>query len=241
MSDTKPDVLQSFREIKIESPVDKIIRQIRELITSGQLKPGNRLPSERKLAERLGVSRSYIREAIRKLEFYGILRTMPQSGTVVAGIGIVALEGLITDVLKMEKSDFQDLVETRVSLEVEATRLAAERRTDEDIASIRQALADYEKQVEQGKESVEEDLMFHLQIAAASKNAVLKSLMLVITPDIIQEFKELEICTDGRYRRSLEEHKIILQHIVDQNSEAAAEAMREHLKEVLEYSQTLGA
>ena len=63
------DLLKNFREIVIETPVDKIIRQIRELISSGQLKPGDRLPSERMMSERFGVGRTYVRDAIRKLEF----------------------------------------------------------------------------------------------------------------------------------------------------------------------------
>ncbi|MEL6654200.1 MAG: GntR family transcriptional regulator, partial [Bacteroidota bacterium] len=87
----KSSMLNNFTEIKIESPIEKIIRQIRGLITSGQLNPGDKLPSERKLAEKLGVGRSHVREAIQKLEFYGILKTMPQNGTMVAGIGITAL------------------------------------------------------------------------------------------------------------------------------------------------------
>ena len=63
------DLLKNFREIVIETPVDKIIRQIRELISSGQLKSGDRLPSERMMSERFGVGRTYVRDAIRKLEF----------------------------------------------------------------------------------------------------------------------------------------------------------------------------
>lgn len=111
-------ILDNFSEIKLENPVDKIIRQIKQLVSSGHLNPGDRLPPERKLAEKLGVSRSHIREAIRKLEFYGIVKTLPQSGTLVSSIGMVALEGLMTDVLKLEQSDFSSLVETRVILEV---------------------------------------------------------------------------------------------------------------------------
>ena len=125
-----------FQEIVVETPVDKIIRQVRNLISSGQLNAGDRLPSERKLSEKLGVSRSYVRVAIQKLEFYGILKTLPQSGTVVSGIGITALKGLISDVLKIENNDFTSLVETRVLLETEATKFAALRRTDEDIMEI---------------------------------------------------------------------------------------------------------
>lgn len=231
------DVL--LKEIVIESPVDKIIKQLRSLISSGHLKAGDRLPSERKLSEKLGVSRNYVRDAIQKLEFYGILRTMPQSGTVVAGIGIAALEGLISDILKIENSDFASLVETRVVLEMETAKLAANRRTEEDIKTIKEALKEYEKVVKAEKPAVEQDLMFHLKIAEASKNSVLKSLMLIITPDIIKSFNEHDVCKDGRSLTSLEEHKIILEHIINQDGEAAANSMRNHLQDVLEFSNKL--
>lgn len=234
------DVLSNFQEIKIESPVDKIIRQIRELITSGQLKPGDKLPPERRLAERLGVGRGNVRDAIKKLEFYGILKTLPQSGTLVAGIGITALEGLISDVLKIENTDFAALVETRVLLETESAKLAAIRRTDEDIKKIRVALEAYAKKVKLNQPAVEEDLMFHLKIAEASKNSVLKSLMLIIIPDIIRNFLQLEVCsTDGRFYDALQEHEMIVKYIEEKNPEKAAEAMRFHLKDVLEYSKQL--
>lgn len=233
------DLLKNFQEISIETPVDKIIRQIRELITSGQLNPGDRLPPERKLAERLGVGRTNVRDAIKKLEFYGILKTLPQSGTIVSGIGIAALEGLITDVLKLENSDFNALVETRLMLEVESAKLAAERRTEEDIKNIKAALKAFEYKVEEGEQGVEEDLLFHLQIAEASKNSVLKSLMLIIIPDVIKEFKQLEICKDGRYYKALEEHKIIVNHIINQDVDKVEEAMRIHLSEVLAHSRKI--
>ncbi|MEM6343519.1 MAG: FadR/GntR family transcriptional regulator [Bacteroidota bacterium] len=232
-------LLNNFTEIKIESPIEKIMRQIRSLITSGQLSPGDKLPSERKLAEKLGVGRSHVREAIRKLEFYGILKTMPQNGTMVAGIGITALEGLITDVLKLENSDFASLVETRVVLEQNSAQLAAQRRTQEDLKNIEAALAAYEAKIEEGGQAVEEDLMFHLAIAEASQNSVLKSLMLIITPDIIYSFNQLEICKSTSIYKALEEHKLILKHISDQAPELAAEAMRNHLKDVSEYSESL--
>jgi len=232
-------MLKNFREIEVESPVDKIIKQIRELITTGQLEPGDKLPSERKLAERLGVGRTSVRDAIAKLEFYGILKTMPQSGTVVAGIGIAALEGLITDVLKLEESDFEALVETRVLLETQAAKMAALRRTTDDIIELKNALDAYERKVKNGLPAVEEDLLFHLKIAEAGKNTVLTSLMLIITPDIVKSFTKLDVCKDGRFYRSLEEHKDILEYIVNQQPELAAKAMKEHLKDVIVYSQNL--
>ena len=232
-------MLENFQEIVVESPADKISRQIRGLITSGQLKPGDRLPPERKLAEKLGVGRTHVREALQKLEFYGILKTLPQSGTIVAGLGITALEGLISDVLKLENSDFASLVETRVILETHAASLAAKRRTSEDLVNIQKALAAYEKKVKQGEQAVEEDLMFHLKSAEASKNSVLKSLMLIITPDIVHNFIKLDVCKDGRFNQALDEHQVILEHISRQEAEKAAAAMRIHLQDVMEYSTTL--
>ena len=231
-------MLENFSEIKIESPVDKIIRQIRNLITSGQVKSGDRLPSERKLAEKLGVSRLHIRNAIQKLEFYGILKTLPQSGTVVAGMGLTALEGLITDVLKLEKSDFASLVETRLILETSSARLAAERRTADDIIAIQKALNAYENKVSSNQSAVEEDLLFHLKIAEASKNSVLKSLMLIITPDIVNSFVELKVCSDERFLKAFEEHREILDFIIEKDAKAASQAMQNHLRDVMEFSKT---
>jgi len=232
-------MLENFSEISVETPADKIIRQIRNLITDGQLNAGDRLPPERKLAERLGVSRTHVRDAIRKLEFYGILKTLPQSGTVVAGMGITALEGLITDVLKLEKSDFTSLVETRVILETQCAKLAAKRRTEKDLIEIEKSLYAYENKVRKGKPAVEEDLMFHLKIAEASKNAVLKSLMLIITPDIVKDFIQYEVCDELTNNKVMKEHKAIFQHIIAGNETGASNAMEEHLKDVVNFSQKI--
>jgi len=232
-------MLDNFKEIKVESPVDKIIRQIRHLISTGQLSPGDRLPAERKLAERFGVSRGPVRDALQKLEFYGILKTMPQSGTVVAGMGIVALEGLITDVIKMEEHDFASLVETRVTLEVRAAELAAERRTPEDLIAISTALTAYEKKIRARETAIEEDLLFHLKIAEAGCNAVLKSLMLIITPDIVNSYRKYNVCDNEADLKTLDEHNEILHYIQKQDVTEVGNAMRRHLKNVTDFSKTL--
>ena len=229
------ELLNNFSQIVIEKPVDKIIQQIKELISSGQLKPGDRLPAERMLSERFGVGRTHVRDAIRKLEFYGIVKTLPQSGTVVAGMGIAALEGLITDVLKLEGTDFHSLVETRVLLETNAARFAAERRTDEDIVSISNALNNFEKAVDRGEAGVEEDLLFHLKIAEAGKNSVLNSLMLIVTPDIMRIFKEENVCKGDRPRMALKEHHDILNYIVHKDPVNAEASMRDHLSDLLDF------
>lgn len=233
------EILKNFSQIVIETPVDKIIRQIRDLITSGQLKPGDRLPAERKLCEKLGVGRTHLRDALRKLEFYGILKTNPQSGTVVAGMGIPALEGLITDMLGLRGNDFKSLVETRVILETNSAQLAAENRTERDLVEIEQALIAHSDRLKIDDHAVEEDLLFHLKIAEASKNSVLNSLMLIITPDIMQYFKKHNVCGEGRSGLAVEQHEIILEHIKNQDPDKAGQVVREHLSGIIEYVKTL--
>jgi len=230
-------VLENFNRIEIKNPVDLIISQIRDLISTGAVKPGEKLPPERKLADHLGVSRSQVREAINKLQIYGIVKIIPQSGTVVTGIGIVALEGLISDILKIENSDFKALVDTRVLLEREAARLAAINRTTDDIVQLTNALNQYEQKLNETGVAVEEDLLFHIKIAEASKNSVLKSLMMIITPDIVKSFIKLKVCSDSNNKKTIAEHQKILDMIVGKDSNGAIEAMEKHLDDITDFSQ----
>lgn len=229
-------MLDKFSEVSIENPSDKIIRQIRRLISSGELTPGDKLPPERKLSEKMKVGRSTIRDAIKKLEFYGIVKTLPQSGTVVAGLGITALEGLITEVLNIEENDFASLVETRMLLELGAVKAAAQKRTADDIIALQNALNAYEVKILSGEPAIEEDLLFHIKIAEASQNNVLKILMLIITPDIVKSFNKFNVCGKDRPFKALAEHKKILQNIINQEPEKAKDSLLEHLQDILDFS-----
>ena len=115
---SRPQVLSSLSAIEVERPAELIVGQLRRLLASGELKPGDRLPAERDLAEQFKVGRSHVREALQRLEFYGILQTLPQSGTVVARLGVAALEGLISNVLAFDRDDIAGLLETRIVLSV---------------------------------------------------------------------------------------------------------------------------
>lgn len=168
-----------------------IISKIRDLINYKNLEPGDKLPSERMLSEKLGVSRSNVREAIQKLEFYGILKSIPQSGTYIANIGAVAINGMVDDILRLEDPDFKSLVETRILLELKTVRLAALRRSEEDLKQIKEALEAYKEKVLSGEDAVQEDLLFHLAIAKASGNSTINTFMLTITPQIIIDFKNI--------------------------------------------------
>lgn len=232
------NIIKNLQAIQVESPVDKIILQLKQLITSGQLKPGDRLPAERHLAEKMGVGRSYVREAILKLEFYGLLRTSPQSGTYVSGLSIQILDNLISDIIKLNKDDFSALIEARYYIELDAVRLAAERRTEEDLAALREAKDGYESKIAQGLSAVEEDMLFHIKIAEATKNSVISSMMIVLIPDLIKNIIENNICGSDRSKIALNEHHAIFKAIEDRDIDAAENAMAAHLDEVLQVART---
>ena len=213
----------------------EIISNLKEFIEYKNLEPGDKLPSERTLSEKFGVSRSNIREAIQKLEFFGILKSRPQSGTFIANIGRVAMSGMLEDILRLEDPDFKSLVETRILLELKTVRLASLRRTDEDLAKMRQALDAYKKKVLNGEDAVEEDLLFHLAIAQASKNSTMNTFMLVITPEIITNFEKYHVCDANLSFKGIQEHEDIYEAIKEQDPKKAKEKMKTHFRVLYQY------
>ncbi|AZQ60365.1 FadR family transcriptional regulator [Maribacter sp. MJ134] len=213
----------------------KIISQIRDLMNFKNLEPGDKLPSERMLSEKFGVSRTNIREAIQKLEFYGLVYSKPQSGTFVADIGQVAMNGMIEDILRLEEPDFKSLVETRILLELKTVRLAAQRRTRADLNQMQMALEAYAEKVTNGEDAVQEDLLFHLAIAKASGNSTMNTFMLIITPEIITNFEKYHVCDKGLAFRGIEEHQEIFDAIKEQNPQLAKEKMKIHFKTLYQY------
>lgn len=214
----------------VESPVKKVIQQIRALITDGELQPGDTLPPERKLAEKLNVSRQVIRDAIKKLEFYGLVKTLPQSGTRIKGKGLVALEGLIVDLLDFEEADFESIIEFRNLLEIKSAGLAAQKRTDYQINLINEAFVEFEHAIQNGQTGENEDLNFHLQIADISGNSVLKLMMRLITPDILKNARWRNRNRQKSQEEIIEEHREIVNQIILRNSKESKNAMRKHLR-----------
>ncbi|MBC5837445.1 FadR/GntR family transcriptional regulator [Flavobacterium muglaense] len=217
--------------------VNAIIGQIRDYINFKNLEPQDKLPSERMLSERFDASRSSVREAIQKLEFYGILKSIPQSGTFVADIGKIAINGIIDEILRLGTSDFKSLVETRILIELKTVRLAATRRTEEDLIQIKAALDAFAEKAAVGEDAVQEDLIFHLAIAKASGNNTINNLMLIITPEIITNFEKYHVCdkneNDGMER--IQEHTDVYEAIVAQDPQLAKQRMKKHFKSLYEY------
>lgn len=213
--------------------VDQVISKIKNLISSGVLKPGDRLPAERKMASDFGFGRTHIREALHKLEFYGIIKTLPQSGSIINGLDINTLDGLISDVLNLQDYDFFSLVETRFILEVKSVRLCAERWTQEDMDAIEKAHQNYIKNFNTPAK-VGYDFAFHRAIAEASHNPVLKAMLLVVIPDIMTVYEEERICENNTLAG--EEHALLIEKLKRRDGDAAAALMVKHLQGVVDFA-----
>jgi GntR family transcriptional repressor for pyruvate dehydrogenase complex len=213
---------------EIQTVQKEVISKIRDLINFKNLETGDKLPSERMLSEKFQVSRSIVREAIQKLEFYGLLKSIPQSGTFVAN-------GMVEDILSLEDPDFKSLVETRILLELKTVRLAALRRTDDDLQNIKDALDAYAKKVRVGEDAVQEDLLFHLAISKSSGNSTMNTFMLIITPEIITNFETHHVCGVNQALEGIIEHQAIYNAIKEQKPQLAKQKMKEHFKVLYQY------
>lgn len=214
---------------------DVVISKIKELISTGILKPGDKLPAERKMAMDFGFGRTQVREALHKLEFYGIVKTLPQSGSIINGLDITTLDGLISDVLNLQNYDFFSLVETRIVLEVFAMRLCAERRNEKDLEALEKAHENFVKHYD-SDERVSHDFAFHRAIAEGSHNPVTKAMLLIIIPDILKIYQTNRICAPNAM--VVKEHEDMLNAIKAQDGELAARLMTEHLQGVVEFAKS---
>lgn len=218
-----------------EKPEDMVIAKVKELIHAGVLKPGDKLPAERKMALDFGFGRTQIREALHKLEFYGIVKTLPQSGSIINGLDINTLDGLISDVLNLQPYDFFSLVETRVLLEVKAIQLCAERRTEEDIKMLEKVHKNYVKFFHSA-DRVSHDFAFHRAIAEVSHNPVFKAMLMIVIPDIMDIYQRERICAPDI--NILKEHESMLESIKKGDTELAGNLMKQHLNGVLEFARS---
>ncbi len=209
-----------------------VLEHLRDQIVSGKLKAGTKLPSERALCQTLGVSRGYVRKALAKLEHYGLIRTLPQRGTIVAGLGSKAISGLIASIGSLEE-DFGpvELFEIRALLETFAARKAAERAGADDITEILKWHSEFRIRADAGQRGLEEDHLFHLAIARASGNPVCLALTSYFTPQIISLNADYAESDPDRFRRTFAEHDAIVRSILAGDSDASAEAMRSHMEE----------
>jgi GntR family transcriptional repressor for pyruvate dehydrogenase complex len=212
----------------------EVAGQIHRLIAEGRLKPGDKLPPERELAEVFGVSRTSVRDAIRVLEVQGLVEPRHGEGTVVRQIAIDAIVNPLADALAQTKDLTADLFDMRKMLEPPLARAAAFRATAEDVRALEEIIERQTRRVRAGDIAIEEDNEFHYRIATAAKNQVVLRVMDVVM-DLLRESRARSLQHPGRAESSLEGHRRILAAIRDRDPDGAAERMRAHIEEIEQF------
>lgn len=208
------------------SVVESVTERILTLISSGQVKPGEKLPSEHDLAGKLGVGRSSIREALRSLAIMGVVEAHSGRGTIVLSPGV---QSLGNDVQKaITQWGLLDVFEVRLLLESHAAERAARCATDDDMQAITDAARAVEKKARAGKSYFPENLRFHLRIADASGNRFLAYSLNSIIGNLrdVREVATLSL----RAQDDVEDHRKIVDAIRARRPSAARKAMRVHLE-----------
>lgn len=228
--DPSPSPL-AFTAVRKTRVFEGVAQQLQRLIVEGALKPGERLPPERELCARLGVSRGSLRDAIRMLELAGLVVPRQGEGTVVADLSPETVAAPIASMLVRKRELLAELLDVRRMIEPALAARAAERATPEDVARLEDVLRRQEEKVQRGEPTIGEDGEFHYQLALAARNGVVRSVLDVLM-QLLRETRARSLQTPGRPRRSLEGHQRILEAIRRRDPGAAEVAVRRHLEEV---------
>ena len=214
---------------------EKIVEQIEQRILSGELRSGDRLPSERELGEQFQVSRTAVREAMKTLAQKGLVDMRPGRGTIVIDGTSHAMRRSMGLMLRVGQTDGSQklLVEVREILEPEIAALAAARATEEQIAAMREAVEIMDENLTNANAFIVADNDFHRALAKGTQNILILSLLDSIV-DLLSEQRKLIFSRGGGPERGQLHHKRLLNAVAQRDPEAARQAMTAHLLQVRE-------
>jgi GntR family transcriptional regulator, transcriptional repressor for pyruvate dehydrogenase complex len=221
-----------FAPIRLERVADKVASQLKKAISQGIFKVGDRLPSERELADQMGVSRPSVREAIQQLALLGILDTVHGGGSVVKNLTEQEIQRPIELIFAEDTQRVLELTEIRLFMEAWAVRKAAKNRTSADLDQMHRCLEQMEDDFAKGINRFELDLMFHNAIASATHNVIYLHFINSVYGLINYSIKiHRERVLYGRQdqMRILKDHRKIYDAIGDRDPDAAEAAIKDHL------------
>jgi len=225
---TKPE----FEVVRRNRLYEEVAKQIERVILK-KLQPGDKLPSERELAELLRVSRGSIRDAIRSLELLGLVEARQGTGTIVRQTSTESLPNPFANALKRRKELVSELLDFRKMLEPPLAARAATHASSEELLEMEDILRRQEERQRQGDAAVAEDAEFHYSVALASDNSVVLKVIDILM-DLLRDTRARSLQVEGRPQKSLTGHRRILAAIKRRDAEAAKDAMRRHLEDVEE-------
>ena len=226
----------NYRAVKTSRLYEQILQQVEEAILKGQLKPGDQLPPERDLAQRFGVSRTAVREAVKALREKGLVEAYTGRGTFVTNGTSQAIRQSLDWMSKISQHEGTvHLAELRRILEPEIAAMAAPKIDQQLLATMREAVAVMDRSLHDREAYIEADLDFHLALAEAADNPMILALIDSIV-GLLRDQRSRIFDVEGGPERGQYHHKRILQAIEQRDSEVAREAMRAHLKQISEDS-----
>jgi GntR family transcriptional repressor for pyruvate dehydrogenase complex len=220
-----------FQPVRPRRIYEDIVRQIQGLIGERHLQPGDRLPSERELAELLSVSRASVREALRVLSAMGLVEVRSGDGTFVRH-GHTPLDPSVWSLLR-EREFLRDLLEARRIVEEEVVALAVQRATQDDIDQMQELLNRRERELAAGKHDLETDLQFHQMVAEATRNPVLVSLVRTLCEMWLQS-REATGRAPTSPHKAQEFHQALVEAIRMRNEPLARGVMHRHMEDMRE-------
>jgi len=227
-----------YKVIRTSRLYEQIVQQIEDSILKGTLKAGDQLPSERDLALKFGVSRTAVREAVKALHEKGLVEAYSGRGTFITNGTSQAVTQSINLMMKFDQAEgSENLAQVRQILEPEIAALAATRIQEPQLALMREAFSVMNSALKDPDAYIEADLDFHLALAEAAENPLILSLLDSIV-GLLREQRIKIFFEEGGPERGQYHHARILAAIEKRDPEASRSAMREHLKQVREDSQS---
>lgn len=220
-----------FSRVSVGRISEIIVEQIRLLMRQGQLKPGDRLPPERDLCERFGVSRVTVREALRMLESAGLveIRVGARGGAFVTAPSSNRVGEGLTDLLTLSVISAANVTEVRMILEVGIVPLVCERATEDDLAELEKICARSEAALSNGEYTMDMSLEFHARVAKSTHNPALEMLVESFRGPILMSLMEAREAAPEMGGLGTKEHERFIEAVRRRDSDNAARIMREHL------------
>ncbi|MDO9351763.1 MAG: FadR/GntR family transcriptional regulator [Deltaproteobacteria bacterium] len=227
--------MNPFRPVKSGKISGRIVQQIKGAILRGAMKPGDRLPPERKLVERFRASRISVREALKNLEVSGLLTIKPGSGVFVAEANSKPLSESLSSILRIQKATLNELTEARVILEPPIAKLAVEKMTAEDLMKLESNIDEASKIVKSHAPSPTQNIEFHSLIAEATHNTVITLAMKTLLGVVKEMTLELRDGLEKRVKISshaVDYHKKIIKALRKRDSQKVYDLMLKHILQI---------
>lgn len=226
-----------FTPVKSTKVYEQVIEQIKYMITSGELKKGEKLPPERELVEKFQVSRTSVREALRALQIIGLIESRQGGGNYIRDSFEDNLIEPLSMMFVLQNSRNSEILELRSVLEVETARLAANNVTEEELSRLKE-IVDRMKALPDEKENIILDKELHYIIARASGNNLIMSILTAVSSlmdSFIKEAREAIINKDENKSVLLEHHENMYQALKSHDAEEASRVMKEHMNLIIRH------